>query len=67
MPQRMTHDCCPNSIAFLRAYQARSERDRWNWHLLGLDRVAIYCPWCGVELEAWRKAQNKPRLVPVES
>lgn len=62
-----THECCPNAKEFLQGYPRRSAPDGYNWHLIGLDRWCIYCPWCGGELEKLRieaeRAAKKLRIV----
>lgn len=66
------HECCPQAKANLRLVPSRSGRNAWRLHVPVADdsRLAAlvsvtYCPWCGVELEKWRRLQ-RPRLEVVK-
>lgn len=63
------HECCAQAKANLRLMPSRSGRDAWRLHVPVADdsRLAAlvsvtYCPWCGVELEEWRRLQRRPKL-----
>jgi hypothetical protein len=61
------HECCPNAAIHL--FGTRKATG-YNWRLLGPKQgdarfvvPVIHCPWCGVELEKWRDAQDRrPKL-----
>jgi len=66
MPTPALHECCDNARSLLRGYTARGSETDYRWHLLGCDRYVLYCPWCGVCLEEWRKLQRCPDELPRE-
>lgn len=57
-PFRLWHKCCPNATAHLMAY--RSERG-YNWRITVGHATpyatVIFCPWCGIDLHDWAKAE----------
>ena len=63
------HACCPQAKATLsRSRVNGGAGDAWRLRVPVADDSAfkalvsvIYCPWCGVELEEWRRLQ-RPRL-----
>jgi hypothetical protein len=71
-PTTYTHGCCPNAVEYLIAHRLGpwpSSASRYSWKvLIRLHDVrrtvrVIYCPWCGVDLEVWRRLQRPALLV----
>jgi hypothetical protein len=63
-PPSLTHDCCPNALRHIISHRTDAGY-RWKMregdetrHVVAL---IIYCPWCGVCLEEWRKLREQPR------
>lgn len=54
--QPLRHACAKhpdNALAYLRGHASLSGKHVW--HLLGIDRIVTYCPWCGGDLETLRE------------
>lgn len=64
MPRKRRHECCPNAAQTLEGW---AREGGWRWRIVlpsagtEIERIAaVYCPWCGVELNEWAKLQDMP-------
>lgn len=62
------HSCCPQARHTLQFRNSRSGLPGWRVEIAAPSHPefvalvsVVYCPWCGVELEEWRRLQ-RPRL-----
>lgn len=50
------HACCTAALYGLQAAKRRTRADSYRWRIVGTTLEPIYCPWCGIHLEANRIA-----------
>lgn len=61
----IVHACCAQARTVLQLIPARDGRNAWRVRVPVADDSSLvalvsvtYCPWCGVELEEWRRLQR---------